>query len=214
MLTSKRLLRIFDILLATFGKRYWWPGDSALEIVVGAILTQNTSWKNVEKAIKNMKQEGLLDAKKLRAIDADLLATIIRPAGFFNVKARRLKNFTSLLFFEEFHGSLDGLATLNTHDLRELLLSVNGIGQETADSIMLYVFNRPLFVVDSYTKRFLRNHNLYTNSDMYRDVQKFFMDNLPADAYKFNEFHALIVCLCQTYCRKVPSCATCPLAGE
>lgn len=213
MTTEQRLLNIFRTLLSSFGKRNWWPGETELEIIVGAILTQNTSWKNVEKAINNMKAQGVLDVDTLHAITKDQLGEIIKPSGFYNLKSSRLKLFINVLH-ENFNKSIDNLKYYDTNDLRNLLLGINGIGPETADSILLYALNRPVFVVDAYTKRFLKNHRLYDGNGEYDDVQQFFMTNLPHDTNLFNEFHALIVCLCQNYCKKMPECIICPLNKE
>jgi endonuclease-3 related protein len=210
--TEERLLDIFNRLLSALGPRHWWPGDSPLEIMVGAILTQNTSWRNVEQAIANMKEHGVLEMSRLVEIGESELAEIIRPAGFYNIKARRLKTFL-IDFHSRFDGVIDNTAGTETSELRNSLLAINGIGPETADSILLYAFDRPVFVVDAYTKRFLRNHGQYTGSYDYHDIQNFFMDNLPHDTYVFNEFHALIVRLCQLHCRKKLDCAGCPLTG-
>lgn len=210
MTTEQRLLNIFRTLLSSFGKRNWWPGETELEIIVGAILTQNTSWKNVEKAINNMKAQGVLDVDSLNTITKDQLGEIIKPSGFYNQKSSRLKLFINVLH-EKFNKSIHNLKYYDTNDLRNLLLGISGIGPETADSILLYALNRPVFVVDAYTKRFLKNHRLYDGNEKYDDVQQFFMTNLPLDTYLFNEFHALIVCLCQNYCKKVPDCGLCPL---
>ncbi|WP_198017504.1 endonuclease III domain-containing protein [Syntrophorhabdus aromaticivorans] len=209
----QRLSNIFNALLAAFGKRHWWPGETRLEVIVGAILTQNTSWKNVEKAIDNLKAMNLLDVGALHALSMEQLAKVIRPSGFYNVKSKRLKSFVKVLH-DEFSGAISNLDVLGTAELRKLLLRIEGIGNETADSILLYALNRPIFVVDAYTKRFLVNHGLYTGDGTYDDVQSFFMEHLPPDTYLFNEFHALIVCLCQNYCRKVPACAACPLRED
>jgi endonuclease III related protein len=205
---NERLTDIFHRLLSAFGPRYWWPGDSSLEVMVGAILTQNTSWRNVEKAITNMKDRGVLDMARLAQIDERELAEIIRPAGFYNVKSRRLKALIA-----GFRRIFDGAAAMTTLALRDSLLAVNGVGPETADSILLYALDRPVFVVDAYTRRFLGNHGLYHGNYDYHEVQKFFMDNLPEDTYVFNEFHALVVCLCQRHCKKKPDCPSCPLIG-
>jgi endonuclease III related protein len=208
----QRLMEIFETLLSAFGPRHWWPGDSPLEVMVGAILTQNTSWRNVEKAIGNMKERGVLDMARLAQIDESELAEIIRPAGFYNVKSRRLKAFIAD-FSRRFDGAVEGAATMSTPALRDYLLSINGIGPETADSILLYALDRPIFVVDAYTRRLLGNHHLYEGSHDYHEVQRFFMDNLAEDTYIFNEFHALIVRLCQQHCKTKPVCAACPLSG-
>lgn len=210
MTSKQRLLNIFESLLLTFGKRHWWPGETELEIIVGAILTQNTSWRNVEKAIANMKANNLLDFDALRSIDNRELGNIIKSSGFYNQKAIRLKLFLQVIH-DLFNGSIDNLKNYDTLHLRKMMLSVNGIGPETADSILLYALNRPVFVVDAYTKRFLHNHNLYEGKGTYDDIQQFFMTNLPHDTYLFNEFHALIVCLCQVYCKKTPECNSCQL---
>jgi endonuclease III related protein len=210
--TEERLLHVFNRLLSTLGPRHWWPGDSPLEIMIGAILTQNTSWRNVEKAIANMKEHRVLEMNRLVEIGEGALAEIIRPAGFYNIKARRLKTFL-IDFHSRFDGIVDNTIDTGTSELRDSFLILNGIGPETADSILLYALDRPVFVVDAYTKRFLRNHGLYTGSYDYHDIQSFFMDNLPQDTYVFNEFHALIVRLCQLHCKKTPECAVCPLSG-
>jgi endonuclease-3 related protein len=213
MSTKQRLLDIFQILLSTFGKRNWWPGETELEIIVGAILTQNTSWKNVEKTICNMKANDVLNIESLQSISYQELGEIIKSSGFYNQKANKLKQFIHVIH-AKFNKSIGNLHNLDTDALRRILLSVSGIGPETADSILLYALNRPVFVVDAYTKRFLRNHKLYDGSWKYDDVQKYFMVNLPLDTYLFNEFHALIVCLCQNYCKKLPECVLCPLNQE
>ncbi len=210
---KQRLLTIFDTLFAAFGPRHWWPGDSPLEIMVGAVLTQNTAWRNVEKAIANMKSEGILSFDALTAIDEAALAAIIRPAGFYRLKAHRLKSL--IAYFHRRYGSrLENTADVPTKVLRAELLDVNGIGPETADSILLYALDRPVFVVDAYTKRLLRNHRLYEGDDGYHNVQVFFTENLPEETALFNEFHALIVRLCQEHCRKRPLCDACPLRDE
>lgn len=212
MTTEQRLLKIFRALLDAFGKRHWWPGETDLEIAVGAILTQNTSWKNVEKAINNLKSLGLLDVEALHNTSEKELGEVIRSSGFYNIKSKRLKSFINVIY-HQFGRSLSKLTVLTTDELRDLFLGIDGIGPETADSILLYAFNRPIFVVDAYTKRFLRNHELH-DLKTYDDIQHWFMMNLPGDTYIFNEFHALIVCLCQNYCRKKPICNGCPLEQD
>ncbi len=210
---NRRLLNIFETLLSAFGKRHWWPGDSPLEVIVGAILTQNTAWRNVEKAIGNIKDRGVLDMRALAELEEEVLAEIIRPAGFYRLKSKRLK-----AFIDGFHSRFDGIVEnargRETQELRNYLLSINGIGPETADSILLYALDYPVFVVDAYTKRFLKNHGLYEGDYDYHKVQDFFMAHLPHDTYIFNEFHALIVCLCQRYCKKTPDCSACPLLHD
>jgi len=210
MNTRERLLKIFDILLGAFGKRHWWPGETPLEVMVGAVLTQNTSWKNVEKAIANMKVRSLMDMRALNAVGTDALADIIRSAGFFNLKSKRLKNLVKVLC-DEFDGSIGNIKLIDTKTLRKLLLGINGMGPETVDSILLYALDRPVFVVDAYTGRFVRNHGLLVDEDDYHRIQDYFQRNLPSDVYLFNEYHALIVALGQTWCKKIPLCGKCPL---
>lgn len=210
-----KLLNIFDILLQHFGQRHWWPGDTALEISVGAILTQNCAWHNVEKAINGLKEKGLLEIDALHRAERDELAEVIHPCGFFNLKSERLKSFIKVLA-EEYTGSFEIINRYEINALRERLLAIKGIGPETADSILLYALERPIFVIDAYTKRFVANHGLCDKrSDLTYDfLQQLFMDHLPRDTYLFNEYHALIVRLCQSYCRKTPVCGQCPLGDE
>ena len=188
----------------------WWPGRTRFEVIVGAILTQNTAWSNVEKAIINLKRAEILSPKKLKAIPERSLAKLIRPAGYYNIKAKRLKHFISFLF-SEYGGSLDRLSSENTYKLRKNLLDVNGIGPETCDSIMLYAFKKRIFVVDAYTKRIFSRHSIVARSADYHDVQKLFMDNLPKSGKLYNEYHALIVRLGKEFCRTKPDCKNCPL---
>jgi endonuclease-3 related protein len=208
-----RLLKIFDILLERFGERHWWPGETALEVIVGAVLTQNTSWKNVEKAIASLKSEGLLSIDRLDETPNEILAQCIRSSGYYNLKTVRLKNIINVIR-DDFSSSIEQLKDNDTEELREKLLGIKGIGEETADSILLYALDKPIFVVDAYTKRFVANHGLYEGPLQYSSVQVFFMDNLPLDTYLFNEYHALIVALCQHYCLKTPKCAECPLKDQ
>jgi endonuclease III related protein len=211
--TGQRLLTIFNVLLNQLGKRHWWPGDSPLEVAIGAILTQNTSWKNVERAMERLKEAGLVDALKIVAAGVDHLGGVIRPAGFFNIKAKRLKAFAQYLS-DGYGGSMERLKEGHAEQLRRELLGINGVGQETADSILLYALEKPVFVVDAYTRRFMKSHGLSDGNPSYGDMQAYFMDNLPVDIYLFNEFHALIVRLCQLYCVKVPRCVVCPLEAD
>lgn len=208
--TQKELLRIYGKLYARFGPRHWWPADTALEVVVGAILTQNTAWTNVEKAIATLKHRRLLTAEKLYRLDIKTLASLIRPAGYYNIKAKRLKNFLEFLF-TGYNGSLKKLFSSLLPDLRNRLLSINGIGPETADSILLYAARKPVFVVDAYTKRIFSRHNLIRPDADYRQVQRFFTDNLPKDEKLFNEYHALIVELGKNICKAKPRCRICPI---
>ncbi len=207
------LLELYDRLHKAFGPRHWWPGDSPFEVAVGAILTQNTAWRNVKKAIDNLKARNLLTPDALYHLPVEDLATMIRPAGYYNIKARRLKHFIEFLFRES-PGGLDHLLARDLDTLRSQLVSVNGIGPETADSILLYAGNKPTFVVDAYTKRILSRHSLMPQETSYDEVQSFFMDCLDPDVAMFNEYHALLVHLGHTFCvRKNPKCTGCPAEG-
>ena len=207
------LLNLFDRLLQAFGPRHWWPADSPFEVVVGAILTQNTAWRNVKKAISNLKNKGLLTPHDLNNLSQQQLANFIRPSGYYNMKAKRLKHFLDFLF-EETGGDLNSLLTRDMITLRYGLLSVKGIGPETADSILLYAGNKPSFVVDTYTKRILFRHKLVPEDVSYDETRNFFMDCLEPHVPTFNEFHALLVHLGHHFCRKrKPKCTACPAEG-
>jgi endonuclease III related protein len=210
MTNNDILTTIYDILLKRFGPQDWWPGDTPFEVIVGAILTQNTNWTNVEKAIINIKNARLLTPEKLHHLDITKLAALIRPAGYFNIKAKRLKNFLDW-FFENYSGKIGNLGNVRTAELREQLLSVKGIGPETADSILLYALNRPVFVVDAYTARICARHQLIDEGADYHGIQEIFESNLPCDIQLFNEFHALIVNLGKDFCKPKPKCEECPL---
>lgn len=211
---KKALLeKIYRRLFKAFGPQHWWPGDSPLEVAIGAVLTQNTAWSNVELAIKNLKRERLICLKKLGRITPKKLAELIRPAGYFNVKADRLKNLFRYLNDKKCNQRLSSLARTDTARLRDELLAVKGVGPETADSILLYALNRPIFVVDAYTKRFLLRHRLVAPTVKYDELQRLFMNNLKKSSFLFNEFHALIVHLGKTHCKTRPDCSRCPLRG-
>jgi endonuclease-3 related protein len=207
------LLDLYSRLHRAFGPRHWWPGDSPFEVVVGAILAQNTAWRNVKKAIGNLKARNFLAPDALYNLPVQDLASVIRPAGYYNIKARRLKHFVEFLFRES-GGDLGRLLARDFGALRSGLLSVNGIGPETADSILLYAGNKPTFVVDTYTKRILFRHGLMPEEASYDEVRDFFMDSLEPDAAMFNEYHALLVHLGHTSClKKNPKCTECPAEG-
>ena len=211
MQTSKTLKEIYDKLLARFGPQRWWPGETPFEVVIGAILTQNTNWSNVEKAINNLKSAGLLSAEGLHKCALPHLAELIKPSGYFNIKAKRLKSFIDWLF-DNYEGDLNILFDKETSALREALLSVKGIGPETADSIALYAANKPTFVCDAYTYRICLRHRLIAEETGYDELKALFEDSLPRDAKLFNEYHALLVRLGKTYCKKTkPLCDQCPL---
>ena len=207
------LKEVYRILYDRYGPQGWWPADTQLEVIVGAIITQNTAWKNVEKAIANLRSSGALASPAaMKGIGRRRIAILIRPAGYYNIKAGRLMNF--LRFLERGHGSsLRALSKLGTGSLRRELLGVNGVGPETCDSILLYAMRRPVFVVDAYTKRVFSRHGLFAADAHYEDVQKVFTDNLSNDVKMFNEYHALIVRLGKEACRTEPECSKCPLKG-
>ncbi len=205
------LLRMYELLDGHFGNLHWWPAEEPFEVMVGAILTQNTAWTNVEKAIAALKGKRLLSPEALSRIAEETLAAIIRPSGYYNVKAKRLKSFVRFLR-EEYAGNIGIMSTEELPILREKLLGVRGIGPETADSILLYACGKPVFVCDAYTRRILHRHGMIDDDADYRRIQEMFMNHLPHDAPLFNQFHALIVYAGKTFCRKMPKCERCPLS--
>jgi endonuclease-3 related protein len=207
---AEQLTEIYQLLFDRFGPQHWWPGETQFEIITGAILTQNTNWANVEKAITNLKSADLLTPEKLYRLDMSELAEFIRPAGYYNIKAKRLKSFLSW-FFQNYDGQLANLETLDTDHLRAELLAVNGIGPETADSILLYAFSKPVFVVDAYTARVAVRHGLIDPEADYEQLRDLFQSNLPQDVQLFNEYHALLVRLGKDFCRPKARCSGCPL---
>jgi len=207
------LLDIYKLLHKKFGPRDWWPGETKLEIIIGAILTQNTAWRNVEKAIQNLKKTDLLKVKKLSRVPKKRLSELIKPSGYYNVKARRIKNFLDFLN-TSYNGSINRMFKEKTEKLRKKLLNVKGIGPETADSILLYAGEKPVFVVDAYTKRIFSRHRYIRDGADYSEVQELFMKNLPKDVVLFNEYHALIVELGKNLCKSnKPLCNVCPIEG-
>lgn len=207
---AKWLIAAYQALNEHFGNLRWWPGDSPLEVIVGAILTQNTAWQNVEKAITNLKTAHQLSTEALLAISESSLAEMIRPSGYYNIKARRLKSFFAFLE-NSFDGNLDAMLEEETGILREKLLQVKGIGEETADSMLLYGGGKPVFVVDAYTRRILTRHGIIEARLSYGEIQRLFMEHLPYDAPLYNQYHALIVSTGKNYCKKKPRCEACPL---
>jgi endonuclease-3 related protein len=210
IMSYEDLTEIYKLLCDAFGPQHWWPGETQFEIIAGAILTQNTNWTNVEKAISNLKSADLLDPGKINQLDASQLAELIRPAGYFNIKAKRLKNFLDWLF-ENYDGELSNLESIDTERLRTELLSIKGVGLETADSILLYAFDRPIFVVDAYTARIVCRHELIGPDADYEQLRELFESNLPQDVRLFNEYHALLVRIGKEFCRPKARCAKCPL---
>jgi endonuclease-3 related protein len=210
-LTGRRLLSIFDRLYGRYGPQNWWPGDTDLEIIVGAILTQSASWRNVDRALNALKVRGLLNLDSLRSIDQEKLAWMIRPSGYFNAKAAKIKAFVAMLD-EHYKGRLGMLLSEPLDVMRERLIATPGIGPETADAIVLYAGGLPTFVIDAYTRRIMQRIGLGPVGDAYEDWRAFFTESLPADAGLFNEYHALLVAHGKALCTKTrPRCADCPL---
>jgi endonuclease-3 related protein len=206
------LMKIYKKLYQAYGPRHWWPGETPFEVMVGAILTQNTSWRNVEKAIHRLKEEGVLNGEGIHQLKKSELASLIRSSGYYRIKADRLKAFVNFLF-EDYGGNIKGMREEGLETLRQKLLGVNGIGPETADSILLYGLGKPIFVVDAYTKRVLLQHKLISGRASYEEIQRLFMDHLSHDEKLFNEYHALFVHLGKTVCKKIPRCDICPIKG-
>lgn len=204
---------IYTLLYDHFGPQGWWPSDSPFETMVGAVLAQNTSWQNVTKAIINLKEAGLMTYETLSSCGVEEIARHIKPAGYYNLKARRLRNLLDMIG-QQYGGQLDDFLGDKLAVARERLLEVKGIGPETADSILLYSCAQPIFVVDTYTHRVFSRHNLIAEETDYHEMQAMFMDHLSPDPVLFNEYHALVVRVAATYCKKTaPRCETCPLKG-
>jgi endonuclease-3 related protein len=201
---------IYRRLLERYGPQHWWPAREPFEVIIGAILTQSTAWVNVEKAIANLKAAAKLSPQELRRLSETKLAGLIRPCGYYNVKARRLKAFANFLG-ENFNDNLNAFFKGDNNTLRGQLLGIYGIGEETADSIMLYAGNKPVFVIDAYTRRIIDRMGLTPSSQSYAGYQILFMANLPEDVQLFNEYHALLVRHAKEVCRKRPLCQHCCL---
>jgi len=209
-LKPSQLGAVYKALRKAFGHQNWWPGDTPFEVMIGAILTQNTAWTNVEKAIRNLKQARKLLLGALDRISREKLSRLIRPAGYFNIKADRLKCFVDFLK-KECRGDLSKLKRQRMTLLREKLLGVKGVGPETADSILVYALGKASFVIDAYTRRIFSRHGLASEQEGYEKWRNIFTRALPRDLGLYNDFHAQIVRLAKEYCRKVPRCADCPL---
>lgn len=199
---------VFRALAARYGPQYWWPAQTPFEVMVGAVLTQNTAWNNVEKAIANLHDRDRLDAAAIVRARHDHLAGWLRPSGYFNIKARRLKNFCRW-YLEA--GGYERLQALDTHALRAALLAVNGIGRETADDMLLYAFARPVFVIDAYTRRLYGRLALFAGDEPYEELRLATEAALGRDVAALNEFHALIVRHAKEHCRVRPACDGCVL---
>ncbi|MFH1458928.1 MAG: endonuclease III domain-containing protein [Candidatus Omnitrophota bacterium] len=209
--SNKKFSQIYQKLYSNYGAQYWWPAKTKIEMIVGAVLTQNTAWSNVELAIKNLKQVQGLSIKTLKKIKLGDLANLIRPSGYYNLKAIRIKNFIKFLMVK-YSGSLKLMCKQPTKNLREQLLSVNGLGPETVDCILLYAGRKRVFVVDAYTRRIFDCQGLINRTDRYEEIQKQIMFNLPRSIKIYNQFHALIVALGKNICRKRnPLCPQCLL---
>jgi len=207
---GRALLDIYRRLLAHFGPQHWWPAEEPFEVIVGAILTQSAAWDNVEKAIANLRAAEALSPRALRRLSLSKLATLVHPCGYYNAKALKLKSFAFWLG-NHYKDDLDRLFANNTDDLRQQLLSIHGIGRETADSIILYAANKLIFVVDAYTRRIINRIGLAPGKDSYAAYQAWFMEHLPPDTGLFNEYHALLVCQGKNVCRRRPLCQQCYL---
>jgi endonuclease III related protein len=204
-------MQVHRTLLKALGPLQWWPGESPLEVMVGAVLVQNTAWRNVERAIENLRDAGLLDARRLAALPTAELEQLIRPAGYFRIKARRLRNLIDFVV-ERYDGSLEAMREVHAQQLREELLAVNGVGPETADSILLYAFDKPVMVVDSYTHRIWARHGWIDYDADYHRLQEHIAGELPDEAPLLNEMHAELVHVGHHWCKRVPRCEACPLA--
>jgi len=208
---TQLLMDIYRRLLDHFGPRHWWPGETPFEVMVGAILTQNTAWANVKKAILNLQAEGALTPQALARLEPKKLRRLIRPSGYFNQKAKKLRAFLRFFLAPPYHGSIKRLAAEETGRLREELLSVWGIGPETADSILLYALGKRVFVVDAYTRRVCARLGLTPETAGYQELQDFFTRRLPRKIDLYNDYHAQFVALGNQYCRARPRCESCPL---
>lgn len=208
--TAAALIDIYNTLFATYGPQHWWPADSPFEVIVGAILTQSAAWTNVERAISNLQAAQALTSEALHDLPLDRLALLIHPSGYYNAKALKLKAFADRLH-SRYNNDLKRLFALDTATLRQELLSIHGVGEETADSILLYAARRPSFVIDAYTRRIMSRLELAPAKDSYGAFQALFSHNLPQDEVLFNEYHALLVCHGKEVCRKIPRCTRCCL---
>ncbi len=207
---SPSLHEVYDKLLVAYGPQEWWPGDSPFEVMVGAVLVQNTAWRNVEKAISRLREDCLLTPAALHAVPAHELEELIRPAGYFRLKTKRLRNLLNFVMVS-YDGCLDTMFATSRSTLREELLSINGIGPETADSILLYAGGLPTFVVDTYTARVLKRHGWIEQEADYHAIQDHFQSQLSESVPLYNEYHALLVRVGHHHCRKTPKCEECPL---
>lgn len=210
MKNNSKLLEIYYCLLNKYGHRDWWPSESDFETIIGAILTQNVSWKNAKLAINNLKNSDYLDLYKLQEIEEKEIADLIKSSRFYNQKAKKIKVIVNFII-QNYNGNIESMSKENIHILRIKLLNLWGFGEETVDSIILYACNLPIFVIDSYTKRIFSRLGYVNYNISYSQMQDFFMKNLPEDVYLYNDFHAQIVHLGNICCKKQPLCKECPL---
>lgn len=208
---GKKLERVYSALYTSFGPQGWWPAKTRFEVIIGAILTQNTNWKNVEKVIAALEKEGLLKPEALEAVPLPKLAKLIRPSGYFNQKAKKLKAF--MKYFKQYGFDEMKMMSKDKESLRKELLSIWGIGPETADSILLYALDKDSFVIDAYTRRVFSRMGLVAGDIAYDGLKAFFESCLKPDVKMFKEYHALIDELAKRNCRKIPSCGNCPASG-
>ena len=207
---KQQLLDIYTVLLGTYGHQNWWPADEPFEVIIGAILTQNVSWNNVEKAIANLKGANLLTPNKMHEVPTNELSVLIKPTRYYNQKAHKIKSFLDFLF-EKYSGDFREMKNQKIGRIREELLGIKGFGKETVDSILLYALDYPIFVIDAYTKRIFERYGFFPESSSYEECQSFFMSDLPRDISLYNDFHAQIVILGKMVCKKNPSCEKCPI---
>jgi len=215
-----RFLTVYQRLFRAYGPQYWWPGETPFEVIVGAVLTQNTAWSNVEKALANLKAAEVLDAERIIALSPQRLAHWLTPSGYFNIKAQRLRNLCAWYLSQ---GAFQQLRRWHTKRLRKALLSVNGVGFETADDILLYAFKRPVFVIDAYTRRIFARLGLVDHTAPYEHLRQLFQETLTEgqgatsrqrQVALYNEYHALIVIHGKEICRQRPRCAQCCLRAR
>lgn len=212
LFSNPKVYAIYRILYNFYGPQHWWPADNEFEVLVGAILTQNTAWRNIEKTINNLKQKKILSPICITKLSTSELEELIRSSGFYRIKARRLKALVNYLV-QKYSGQINKLKRQNVLTLRKELLNIYGIGEETADSILLYALDKPVFVVDAYTKRIFSRHRYIDSKASYTTIQKYFIANLPKSIKIYNEYHALLVKLAKDYCRTKPLCQDCPIKG-
>lgn len=211
-LLGELLRELYQKMWDALGPQGWWPGETPFEVALGAILTQNTNWGNVARAVERLQERDLLVPGALKELPVAELAQLIKPAGYYNIKADRIRHFLEFLG-SRYQDSMSLMAEEDLEVLRPALLAIKGIGPETADSILLYALHKPTFVVDAYTFRILSRHHLVPEACSYEELRGWFMDRLPADVALYQEFHALLVRLGKEYCRPRPNCPPCPLHG-